>query len=182
MVLNGMIAIEAVSVEEDAAGLLKELEAMGLTEGVSYKRMIFGYFPIKRIGLLQNAPGLRLARPAYKPVTNVGRVTTQGDRSMRADIARQNFGVTGAGQKVGILSDSYDALRGAAAGVASGDLPTGVQVLLDLPAGRGTDEGRGMAEIVHDVAPGAGIAFNTAAGGQAGFARGILNLARAACN
>ena len=182
MVINGMIAIEAVSVEEDAAGLLKELEAMGLTEGVSYKRMIFGYFPIKRIGLLQNAPGLRLARPAYKPVTNVGRVTSQGDRAMRADIARQTFGVTGAGQKVGILSDSYDALRGAAAGVASGDLPTGVQVLLDLPAGRGTDEGRGMAEIVHDVAPGAGIAFNTAAGGQAGFARGILNLARAACN
>ena len=182
MVRNGMIAIEAVSIDEDATVLLKELEAMGLTEGVSYKRMIFGYFPIKKVGVLQSVPGLRLARPAYKPVTNAGRVTSQGDRAMRADVARQTSGVTGAGQKVGILSSSYDALRGAAAGVASGDLPTGVQVLQDLPAGFGSDEGRAMAEIVHDVAPGASIAFNTAFTGQAGFARGILNLARVGSN
>jgi hypothetical protein len=38
-----------------------------------------------------------------------------------------------------------------------------------------------MAEIVHDVAPGAGIAFSTANGGEATFAQSILNLAAASC-
>ena len=36
-----------------------------------------------------------------------------------------------------------------------------------------------MAEIVHDVAPGAAIAFHTAQGGQANFAQGIIDLANA---
>ena len=39
-----------------------------------------------------------------------------------------------------------------------------------------TDEGRAMLEIVHDLAPGAALAFHTAEGGQANFARGILAL------
>ena len=39
-----------------------------------------------------------------------------------------------------------------------------------------------MAEIVHDVAPGAELAFNTADGGIASFAQGIINLAKANCD
>jgi hypothetical protein len=39
-----------------------------------------------------------------------------------------------------------------------------------------------MAEIVHDVAPGAKIAFHTANLGQAGFASGIGKLADAGWN
>jgi hypothetical protein len=78
---------------------------------------------------------------------------------------------------VGVLSDSYDTLGGAAAGVASGDLPAGVIVLDDTVAG--SDEGRAMMEIVHDVAPGAGQAFHTAFTGQAGFASGIGDLVAA---
>ena len=41
------------------------------------------------------------------------------------------------------------------------------------------DEGRALAEIVHDVAPGAAIAFHTADGGQANLAQGIVELANA---
>ena len=40
---------------------------------------------------------------------------------MRADIARSTFGVDGTGVMVGALSDSFNCLGGAAAGVASGD-------------------------------------------------------------
>lgn len=50
-------------------------------------------------------------------------------------------------------------------------------VLQDLPSG-GSDEGRAMLQIVHDVAPGAKLAFNTAFAGMAGFANGIINLAK----
>ena len=38
-----------------------------------------------------------------------------------------------------------------------------------------------MAEIVHDVAPGAEIAFNTADFGQAAFAQGIVDLSNIGC-
>ena len=69
--------------------------------------------------------------------------------------------------------------------VASGDLPAGVKVLAEAnclsygapfesPFG---DEGRAMAQIVHDVAPGAAIAFHTAENGEADFAAGIQALA-----
>ena len=79
---------------------------------------------------------------------------------------------------IGVLSDSYNCLGGANAGVASGDLPpSGVTVLKELSfCADGIDEGRGMAEIVRDVAPGAQILFRTAFEGEADFANGIRAL------
>ncbi|MBC3784341.1 putative Ig domain-containing protein [Spirosoma utsteinense] len=175
------VAIEAVANNEDGAGLLNQLRALGLTDGVAHKRMIFGYLPIDKLGELKNVSSLGFARSYYKPETNTGSVTSQGDAALKADLARTTYSVTGAGVKVGVISDSYNNSGGAAAGIASNDLPAaGVQVLLDLASG-GSDEGRAMAEIVHDVAPGAAIAFNTAFNGQAGFAQGIIDLAAAGC-
>ncbi|MEO7766452.1 MAG: S8 family peptidase, partial [Ferruginibacter sp.] len=57
---------------------------------------------------------------------------------------------------------------------------TPVHVISDLPGG-GIDEGRGMAEIVHDVAPAADLAFYTAFNGEADFAYGIQALADDGC-
>jgi hypothetical protein len=182
-VKDGAIAIEAVASNGNGQGLLKALQRLGLREGQAYKGMIFGYIPIDRLGELANLPELVYARPYEKPITNTGSVTSQGDKSLRADIARANYGVTGDGSKVGVLSDSYNYLGGAAAGIASGDLPAaGVQVLEDYSIDNPSDEGRAMAEIIHDVAPGAAIAFNTAFTGQVGFANGIKALAAAGCN
>ena len=182
VMIGNTIAIEAVSADGDGQALLQQLQSLGLREGVWFKRMVSGYLPIDRIGDLKNVPGLKFARPAYQPQHNVGAVTTQGDNAMRANAARQRYGVTGAGTKVGVLSDSYNKLGGADAGVASGDLPTGVQVLLDFLQPSATDEGRALAEVVHDVAPGAALAFHTAEGGQPTFASGIKKLAAAGCN
>ena len=181
-IADGKIAIDAVA-EEDGQTLLADLQALGLTDAAVYERVVFGFFPIDRLGELKNVASLRFVSPSYQPQNNIGRTTTQGDRAMRADVARQTFGVNGAGQKIGILSDSYNFLGGASAGVASNDLPANVQVIDDFVPGRisATDEGRGMAELVYDVAPGAAIAFNTASRGQSGFANGILNLAKAGC-
>ena len=183
VIKNGAVAIEAVATSLDGgAALLQSLQALGLREGKAYKSMVFGYIHLDKLSQLSGQSQLRFARPYYTPATNAGAVTSQGDVALKANLARSNFGVSGAGSKVGVLSDSYDNLSGAANGVVSGDLPAGgVQVLADLASG-GTDEGRAMAEIVHDVAPGAAIAFNTAFNGIAGFAQGIKDLATAGCN
>jgi Subtilase family len=78
----------------------------------------------------------------------------------------------------------------AAGDTTSGDLPSSVSIIdtdlpgeancmaygapIQLPFG---DEGRAMMQIIHDVAPGAGLAFHTAENSEADFANGIIALA-----
>ncbi|MEM9831696.1 MAG: T9SS type A sorting domain-containing protein [Bacteroidota bacterium] len=177
------ILIEAAAKRGKGAKLLEKLEKeVGLKDGMVYKHIVSGKVPAANIKELESISGLQFARPAYRPQTKVGVVTSRGDIVMRSDEARHDFGVDGSGQKIGILSDSYNALGGAVDGLVSGDLPAGVEILDDLPPGQGSDEGRAMAEIIHDVAPGAELAFHTAFTGQAEFAQGILDLADADCD
>jgi subtilisin family serine protease len=115
--------------------------------------------------------------------------------------ARSKYGVDGSGVMVGVLSDSYDKATKAVDGktkiathasedVKSGDLPgpvnscasekTPVNVIEDLASSsEATDEGRGMLQIVHDVAPAANLAFATAYGGETAFAKNIEKLKEA---
>jgi hypothetical protein len=120
-----------------------------------------------------------------------GAVRSEGDIQLNAGNARASFGVDGSGVTVGILSDSFDrdatAATHAAGDVASGDLPgpgspcgSTVPVrVLDDSEGGGADEGRAMAQIVHDLAPGASIDFATAFTGETAFADNIRALANA---
>jgi len=90
-----------------------------------------------------------------------GSVTSEGDALMRATLARANVGVTGQGVRVGIISDS---LSDAATSINSGDLPPTITIVNGQDGGtvsRATDEGRAMAEIIHDLAPGAQLLFRT---------------------
>ncbi|WP_071191131.1 S8 family serine peptidase, partial [Trichormus sp. NMC-1] len=202
-IIGDNVAIEATA-DSDPAQLLSDLQALGIQQVSAFGRVVSGLISISELGNIAALSSLRLVRPAYAPitnntdtpatnvglvsspsdevVTNVGSVTSQGDVAQRSDIARSIYGVNGAGITIGVLSDSYNNLGGAAADVTSGDLPSGVIVLQDLASG-GSDEGRAMLQIVADVAPGATLAFNTAfVGGQAGFANGILNLAKPVAN
>ena len=90
--------------------------------------------------------------------------------------------VNGSGIRVGVLSDSFNDLGGAAADEADGALPPAadIDVIKDLASG-GTDEGRAMMQIIHDIAPGADLAFYTAFDSEQDFANGILALAAAGC-
>jgi hypothetical protein len=117
-----------------------------------------------------------------------GSVTSEGDSQLNAADARGAMDVDGAGVKVGVLSDSYDrdatASTHASNDVASGDLPGSgnpcghgapVQVLDDSVAD-GEDEGRAMLQDVHDIAPGASLAFAQATGSQTSAADNIRAL------
>jgi hypothetical protein len=104
----------------------------------------------------------------------------QSDVAVNGPLARAG-GLTGAGIKIGIISNSFNVTGGAAADVAEGFLPAnGVTVLAEGPAGS-DDEGRAMAELVHATAPGAQLYFATAAGGPGAFAANIAALQAAGC-
>ena len=109
-------------------------------------------------------------------------VGTNGDAALNGPAARGTYNVTGAGIKIGILSDSFNAGGSSTAQItqqeSNGDLPASVTVLADFT---GNDEGRAMAELVHQVAPGAQIYFATAYNTEQMFANDILSLAAAGC-
>jgi hypothetical protein len=120
---------------------------------------------------------------------------SEGDQILHAVQERTNAAVDGTGVTVGILSDSFDtwssAPTHAADDVTSDNLPgstntcghtTPVGVLDDYSGGGQEDEGRAMAQIVHDLAPGAKILFATAEGGPDMFAANIRQLANAGAN
>jgi hypothetical protein len=145
------------------------------------QNMVTGFLPIPRITDLPNLANFEAVTPVYAAVQRTGSAETQGDAVIKADIDRQSQGVNGTGIKVGVLSDTVNQVgSGIAGSQATGDLPAaGVQVLEDGNANGATDEGRAMLEIVNDVAPGASLAFHTAALGPQDFANGIQSLADA---
>lgn len=188
-VQNGYVTVDAVA-DGNTQSLLSDLKAAGMINAVAFGRIVSGRIPIGQLDKMADMASLRFVRAAYS-TANIGEATSQGDVAQRSDIARSKYKVEGRDVKIGFISDSYNALEGAEAGVLSGDLPgeenpngytTPVQILEDLYPGEGTDEGRAMAEIIHDVAPAATLAFHTALGGQANFAQGIIDLKDAGCD
>jgi hypothetical protein len=146
------------------------------------------------LGALASVDGARSATPVPTPLirSSCGSVDSEGDTQLAAAEARADFGVDGRGVTVGILSDSFDtdpsAPTRAATDVATGDLPGAANpcgftdpfsLLDDSIVTEATDEGRGMAQVVHDLAPGAKIVFATAFKGEAAFAGAIKSLAAA---
>ncbi len=191
IIKDGMVKILAMA-ESDPKALRNALEAMGGNRCVVRQGVICGWFPLDKLNVLRDLPELHGVMAEFKPDLNIGATTSQGDMSMLADMARDQFGIDGSGITVGVLSDSFDALGRAANGVASGDLPgpgnpngytSPVEVLSEIAdLSDGIDEGRGMAEIIHDVAPGANLKFFSASNGYFNFAAGILSLRLAGCD
>ena len=102
-----------------------------------------------------------------------GKIVTQGDRILRTNTARSSFNVDGSGIRIGIISSSFDARYLLASDISNGELPgannpegklQSIQVLKDLKSDNiaADDEGRALAQIVHDEAPGAELLFYTA--------------------
>ncbi len=156
----------------DAARALRALgmQVTAISERAP-QRMVEGYLPAEA---LPAAAALASTRAILTALTDPssGAVTSQGDAATRGPQARL-FGPNGAGISVGVISDSIDRVSpGVAGSQASGDLPANVVSLGDSAAGR--DEGRAMAEIIYDEAPGiSGIVFATADGGPAAKAATI---------
>jgi len=131
-----------------------------------------------------------------------GLAVSQGDTAQTSDIVRESFKlidsegnvlpVDGKGITIGVMSNSYDKQSfssgnetKATLDVKAGDLPgignehypEPVTVLMDYPYGEASDEGRAMMHIIHDVAPGAALAFHASSLSPRNFEVGFNALA-----
>jgi hypothetical protein len=186
---NAKILVDVITPSNGYA-LMKELSEAGAEIVAHNQTTVTCWVEISKIeNTLATIKGISWMQSVLKPNNNAGVVQSQGDAAQRSNIARSLYGVSGAGVKIGVLSDSYNRLGGAAAGILAGELlgvgnPNGritpVTVLSDLTSS-GSDEGRAMLEIVHDVAPGAQLYFYSAFNGEVDFANGIRALADAGC-
>jgi hypothetical protein len=194
--------------EEGAVAAVEALEAAGgeiLLASAQYQTVALSVEP-EDLEALAEVPGLTVVTPIRRPVyygvgegantavtsTNCegGSVISQGVAQLNVPAARTAFGVHGAGETVGVISDSFNTATApptkAATDEASNDLPgpgsgcVGQQVpvrVLEEDPKAGTDEGRAMLQVVHDVAPEAQLAFATAEGGELILAHNIERLA-----
>lgn len=177
------VVIDATASDGNGADLLAHLNSLGLQQGSSYGSLASGLLPIDAIGQLSSLANLGTARESAMG-SSAGLVTSQADVALHTDYARTTYDVDGSGLKIGVLSDSFNTSNSTApdgspdnlaTNIASGDLPANTVVLRDFAGG--SDEGRAMAQLIHDIAPGAAIEFATAFTGQAGFANNIERLA-----
>jgi len=145
---SSTVLIKVFALQGEYNNLLSLLSSptYGLTNvrGIPGLFSITGYFPIENLLLINDLPQhVNYARPVYPAQSNSGIVTSQGDQSIRSNIARNAFNLNGAGVKVGVMSDSYntkigdpasdDVLKGDLPGITNPNNPLPVDVLLDYP-------------------------------------------------
>jgi hypothetical protein len=109
------------------------------------------------------------------PLVSAGRTVTSGDTLLRADQLRAQYGASGAGVKIGVISDGVEGLAEAR---ATGDLPADLHL---LSASDGGNEGTAMLEIIHDVAPQATLYFHEHGSTVIAFNRAVDTLVAAGC-
>src|SRR5262245_15286541 len=134
------------------------LQAAGLDVEVVNDRLgqVQGWISEEAVPGVADLDMVKSITPAWPAQHRTGSITSEGDHASRADLVRQ-AGYDGTGIVVGVISDGIDSLPESQ---ASGDLPS-VIVPPDPRCRRGSgDEGTAILEIVHDLAPGAGLLFS----------------------
>jgi hypothetical protein len=141
---------------EVSDGNLEQLLDLGLIVEIINEdlKIIQGWLPYENLERASEMGFVVKVTPPSYGHTRVGSVTTQGDAVMGSDDARNMLGVDGSGIKIGVISDGVDS-RGVSQ--ATGDLPG----FIDIGDPGDGDEGTAMLEIVHDIAPGADLAFHS---------------------
>ena len=178
-----------ILVQGDPAVAASQLRQLNVQHISVYSNLISGFLPVDRIKDAAALGSIKFIRTS-RAQTHTGSITSQGDFVQHSDLLRASTlvpGLTGAGITVGVLSDSFactTSIKSEAQDIATNDLPANTQVLSEYNAllsdptapsacAGATDEGRGIAQIVYDVAPGTNIKFYTAFNGEADFAHGI---------
>lgn len=191
---NLHLPVDPFSPEEDVSSTsLVAFIAIGTVIGVTGLGVI-GYFVTHRGGVSLSALLAPVAAAGVvltiviaasdgvsQRASAAGSVTSEGDTVLHSQELRDEFGVDGSGVSIGIISDSFGCDEAAiGADISDGDLPVNITVLADVPphyCDFTSDRGRAIAQVIHDVAPGADITFRWAGiGGRAQAAVSVHSL------
>jgi hypothetical protein len=155
-----------------------QLSALGVEIVEDYSRVsrdlgwshttLLAWVPHRRVGEVAHL-GWVLKITGIRPgFADTGQFTSEGVE-LHGTQDSADAGIDGTGVSVGVISDGVANLADA---VASGDLPNDVTV---IDAGTG-NEGTAMLEIVHDLAPGAGLLFHATGASVADHLNALLDL------
>ena len=187
---GGYVSISAYG--DDLASLRTQLVSKGLKDATQHSTAVSGRAPVAALRDMAATPGLKFLRPTLA-MTRAGTVRTQGDRSLRADLARARKRRQRARRAhrraVRQLQLPHRRLRARRAVHARRRRTSPATICRatswcsrtspDAPSDDCSDEGRAMMQLIHDVAPGSPLAFYTAFESQEDFAAGIRALADA---
>jgi hypothetical protein len=199
-----------------AAAAAKATGARVLSASSRYQTLVLSVAPAD-LHALAAVPGIVAVTPSLAPevaatagagtaaiasngLCEGGSVISQGVAQLNVPAARAAFGARGAGETIGVVSDSYDEATSTEAGAPiptkahedelTNDLPgrastcSGQQLAVNViaddpidPESPPTDEGRAMLQAVHDLAPHAKLAFATGEPAEISYAENIEKLA-----
>jgi archaellum component FlaF (FlaF/FlaG flagellin family) len=193
---SGQVTVATLQTQLQAA--FPALSVQHVDQNYAGHGVIEAYITLTNASGVATFDGVRSVILQLKPIHSVGAVTSQGINQHRVNRINKIYNPTitsqidGTGMSIGVMSDSFDSqpsaeggFTNATADVATGDLPGAanvnnsqpVVVLEDYnPIPGATNEGRGMCQIVADMAPKARIGFATADTGEVGFANNIRAL------
>ena len=153
--------------------------ALEVTDRDEDKGLAVAWVQVKNLETLAGQEGVRQIRSVIPPLTRAGTVTTAGDGIHRVSDVRAAYSQSGAGIKVGIISNGVNSR---ATAQASGDLPADAAGLTVLSDTVGGDEGTAMLEIVHDLVPAAELYFHDCGSNILAFNTAVDSLVAAGCN
>jgi uncharacterized repeat protein (TIGR01451 family) len=174
---NGRVLVDIKANVTDA--LLAQIRQGGgeVVSSFPQYNAIHAKVPLSQLESLAGVADVQSIRPAPRRVSFTGRLTTEGDTTHRAGLARTNFNITGAGVKIGVISDSVDFLPNSQ---ASGDLPA--VTILPGQSGFGRGEGTAMLEIIADIVPKAELFFASSGFSPFQMGQNIRDLRDAGCD
>jgi hypothetical protein len=216
---GGRVIVEA-RFESGAAAAVEAVQAAGakvIDVSRRYQTLVLSVAPAD-LPALAAVPGVTGVTPSLAPevaalagagtaaiasngLCEGGSVISQGVAQLNVPAARAVFGARGAGETIGVISDSFNSATVTETGApiptdahtdeVTNDLPgrastcsgqqLAVNVIAEDPAGQPatayTDEGRAMLQAVHDLAPHAKLAFATGEPAEISYAQNIEKLA-----
>ena len=167
---SGELNVELVVTDSEQAAAA--LGALGVRVGAydAAVPQLNAWVETQKLAAVAALPEIIAVQPLLDPEVRAGPVVSEGDALLRAKDARARFGVNGAGVRIGVISDSATPSELAARQRAA-ELPATCPVILSAAAAScvqidpasdsvvRADEGIALIEIVHDLAPGALLAF-----------------------
>ncbi|HVX33148.1 MAG TPA: hypothetical protein VHA80_08410 [Solirubrobacterales bacterium] len=219
LVRDGRRVVVEARFAEGAAAAVEAVKATGaevLNVSRRYQTLVVSVAPAE-LRALAAVPGVVSVTPSLAPelaglggadaaaiasngLCEGGSVISQGVAQLNVPAARAAFGARGAGETIGVLSDSFDSATVTETGAPIATKAHDDELTNDLPGRAGTcsgqevpvkvvaedpidpeapptDEGRAMLQAVHDLAPHAKLAFATGEPAEISFAQNIEKLA-----